>query len=48
MPKEPARLSDIPHPVMFDEADPLLRRLRARALAFPSAAEKISHGQPAF
>jgi hypothetical protein len=36
------------HPIMFDEADPLLRRLRELALAFPDAAEKISHGHPAF
>ena len=33
---------------MFDEADPILGRLRALALAFPDAAEKISHGHPAF
>jgi hypothetical protein len=33
---------------MFDEADPLLGRLRELALAFPDAAEKISHGHPAF
>lgn len=38
----------MPHPIMFDEADPLLARLRALALAFPDAAEKISHGHPAF
>ncbi|PWU52024.1 phosphoribosylglycinamide formyltransferase [Micromonospora sp. S4605] len=38
----------MPHPIMFDEADPLLSRLRALALAFPDAAEKISHGHPAF
>ncbi|WP_089298522.1 MmcQ/YjbR family DNA-binding protein [Actinoplanes regularis] len=38
----------MPHPIMFDEADPLLRRLRALALALPGAAEKISHGHPAF
>lgn len=36
------------HPIMFDEADPFLGRLRALALAFPDAAEKISHGHPAF
>ncbi|WP_433367191.1 MmcQ/YjbR family DNA-binding protein [Actinoplanes sp. CA-142083] len=36
------------HPIMFDDADPLLARLRALALAFPDAAEKISHGHPAF
>jgi hypothetical protein len=40
--------SGMPHPIMFDEADPLLGRLRALALAFPDAAEKISHGHPAF
>jgi len=33
---------------MFEDADPLLRRLRELALAFPDAAEKISHGHPAF
>jgi predicted DNA-binding protein (MmcQ/YjbR family) len=36
------------HPLMFDDGDPLLRRLRELALAFPDAAEKISHGHPAF
>jgi hypothetical protein len=36
------------HPIMFDDADPLLARIRAVALAFPGAAEKISHGHPAF
>jgi len=33
---------------MFDEADPVLGRVRALALAYPDAAEKISHGHPAF
>ncbi len=33
---------------MFDDADPVLGRVRALALAFPDAAEKISHGHPAF
>ena len=33
---------------MFDEADPVLGRLRMLALAFPDAAEKVSHGHPAF
>ncbi|SCL20530.1 YjbR protein [Micromonospora pallida] len=33
---------------MFDEVDPVLGRLRTLALAFPDAAEKISHGRPAF
>lgn len=36
------------HPIMFDEADPLLLRLRELAMAFPDAREKISHGHPAF
>lgn len=36
------------HPLMFDQADPLLHRVRALALAFPDAAEKVSHGRPAF
>jgi hypothetical protein len=36
------------HPIMFDEADPVLGRVRTLALAFPDAAEKISHGHPAF
>lgn len=33
---------------MFDGGDPLLHRVREIALAFPDAAEKISHGHPAF
>lgn len=33
---------------MFDDDDPLLARLRGLALAFPDAAEKVSHGRPAF
>ena len=36
------------HPIMFDDADPILGRVRALASAFPDAAEKISHGHPAF
>ncbi|MEU4426511.1 MmcQ/YjbR family DNA-binding protein [Actinoplanes sp. NPDC024001] len=36
------------HPLMFDDADPLLARVRAIALDLPDAAEKISHGHPAF
>ncbi|GAA2600647.1 MmcQ/YjbR family DNA-binding protein [Winogradskya consettensis] len=36
------------HPIMFDEADPILARVRELALAFPDAAEKVSHGRPAF
>ena len=36
------------HPMMFDEADPWLVRLREICLALPGAAEKISHGRPNF
>jgi predicted DNA-binding protein (MmcQ/YjbR family) len=36
------------HPLMFDDADPVLARVRRLAMAFPGAAEKISHGHPAF
>ncbi len=37
-----------PHPKMFDDDDPMLARVRALALEFPEAAEKVSHGRPAF
>lgn len=33
---------------MFDDDDPVLARVRERALRFPDAAEKVSHGRPAF
>ena len=33
---------------MYDPNDPLLARVREIALAFPEAAEKVSHGHPAF
>jgi predicted DNA-binding protein (MmcQ/YjbR family) len=33
---------------MFDDDDPILGRVRELALALPDAAEKISHGHPAF
>jgi predicted DNA-binding protein (MmcQ/YjbR family) len=36
------------HPIMFDDADPLLAKVRELALGFPDAAEKISHGRPSF
>lgn len=36
------------HPVMFDEEDQLLHRVRDLALNLPDAAEKVSHGIPAF
>lgn len=36
------------HPVMFDDDDPLLVRLRGIVLAFPGAEEYVSHGRPNF
>jgi predicted DNA-binding protein (MmcQ/YjbR family) len=39
---------DVTHPIMYDDSDPLLIRLREHALAIPDAAEKISHGHPVF
>src|SRR5688500_11705317 len=36
------------HPRMFDDDDPVLGRLRTLTLALPDAAEKVSHGSPAF
>lgn len=33
---------------MFDDDDPCLARVRELALALPGAAEKVSHGRPAF
>ncbi|GHJ59488.1 phosphoribosylglycinamide formyltransferase [Nocardioides sp. OK12] len=38
----------MPHPQMFDDDDPVLARVRTIALALPDAAEKVSHGRPAF
>lgn len=36
------------HPLMFDDADPVLGRVRAIALALPEATEKVTHGRPTF
>ena len=36
------------HDQMFDPDDPMLALIRGIALGFPEAAEKISHGRPAF
>lgn len=36
------------HPVMFDQNDPLLARIRRVALELPGAHEKVSHGRPTF
>ena len=41
-------LAAMAHPLMFDDADPLLARVRRIALALPGAQEKVSHGRPAF
>lgn len=38
----------MPHPIMFSDNDPLLKRVRKIALGFPGASEKISHGRPVF
>ena len=34
------------HPVMFDESDQLLQRLRSLAMALPEVEERVSHGRP--
>lgn len=36
------------HPIMFDDTDPILAKVRTIALALPEATEKISHGRPTF
>lgn len=36
------------HPKMFDDDDPVLRRVRSLALAHPEAVEKVAHGRPTF
>jgi predicted DNA-binding protein (MmcQ/YjbR family) len=36
------------HPQMFDDADPVLARIRAVCLAYPEAQERVSHGRPNF
>lgn len=38
----------MPHPVMFDEDDPLLARLRELCRALPDAFELVTHGRPGF
>ncbi|GAA1889588.1 MmcQ/YjbR family DNA-binding protein [Williamsia serinedens] len=38
----------MPHPIMFDDADPLLARVREIALAFPESTEVVAHGRPTF
>ena len=41
-------MEGMPHPVMFEDADPYLVRLREICLALPEAQEKVSHGRPTF
>ncbi len=36
------------HPKMFRDDDPVLAKVRRLALSLPEAAEKVSHGRPAF
>ena len=36
------------HPLMFEDDDPVLARLRDLALQLPGADEKVSHGRPTF
>lgn len=36
------------HPKMFDDADTILHRVQAIAMAYPRADMKVSHGRPAF
>jgi hypothetical protein len=38
----------MPHPVMFDEDDPLLGRVRELCLRLPETEERVSHGRPTF
>ncbi|GAA3693603.1 MmcQ/YjbR family DNA-binding protein [Gordonia hankookensis] len=38
----------MPHPIMFDDADPVLARVREIALALPDTTEVIAHGRPTF
>lgn len=38
----------MPHPQMFEDDDPVLARVRAVAMGFPEASERISHGRPNF
>lgn len=38
----------MPHPVMFDDEDPILLRLRRLCLALPEVEERVSHGRPTF
>lgn len=47
-PRSPSYRDPVAHPRMFSDDDPVLARVREVALALPDAAEKVSHGTPAF
>ena len=36
------------HPLLFDEGDPLVERIRALALRLPEAVETLNHGRPSW
>lgn len=38
----------MPHPIMFDDNDPVLARVREIALALPDSTEVVAHGRPTF
>lgn len=42
------KLPPVPHPLVFRDDDPGLAELRAIALGYPDAFEKVSHGRPGF
>lgn len=48
LPRALGKILPVPHPIMFRDDDPGLAQLRAIALGYPEAFEKVSHGRPAF
>lgn len=38
----------MPHPIMFDEDEPVLAQVRTIALALPDTTEVVAHGRPTF
>ena len=38
----------MPHPLMYDDRDPYLVRLREVCAALPACFEKVAHGRPTF
>ncbi|NMO01384.1 MmcQ/YjbR family DNA-binding protein [Gordonia sp. TBRC 11910] len=38
----------MPHPIMFDDDDPVLARVRKVALELPDTTEVVAHGRPTF